>query len=115
MKHIILSLTFLFFSFSFVQAQSRNVESVDILTSAICEMCKDAIEYDLIYEKGVKTADLDLESKVITVTYNPKKTSPETIRKRISLTGYHADSILRDKEAYEKLPACCKDGGHDDH
>ncbi|MEQ8715746.1 MAG: MerP protein, partial [Cyclobacteriaceae bacterium] len=53
-------------------AQQQPIEvaegySISIKTSAICEMCKEAIEYDLAYEKGVKSSDLDLENKVVTV------------------------------------------------
>ncbi|MFY0628418.1 MAG: heavy-metal-associated domain-containing protein [Reichenbachiella sp.] len=87
---------------------------VEIKTSAICEMCQYAIEKELAYEKGVKSANLNLDNKVITVVYNEKKTSPETIRKRISLTGYHADNVQRDLKAYDDLPMCCKDGAHAD-
>ncbi|MFY0686607.1 MAG: heavy-metal-associated domain-containing protein [Cyclobacteriaceae bacterium] len=85
---------------------------IDVQTSAICEMCKETLEYDLAFEKGVKSSDLNLENKVISVVYNPKKTTAEEIRTRISKVGYHADDIQRDAEAYEKLPDCCKDGAH---
>lgn len=89
---------------------------VEIQTSAICEMCKYAIEYDLAFEKGVKTAELDLENKVVTIIYNRKKTDPEKLRTRITMVGYHADGQKRDSTAYENLPFCCKDGAHaDDH
>ena len=32
---------------------------------------------------------------------------------RITKVGYNADDKKRDPKAYAKLPACCKDGGHD--
>ena len=78
-------------------------------------MCKETIEKDMAFEKGVKDSDLDLETLVLTVTYNPKKTDPETIRKRITKVGYDADSLKRDKEAFLKLPDCCQrpDPHHD--
>jgi hypothetical protein len=44
----------------------------------------------------------------ITVTYNPKKTSSEEIRKSISLYGFDADSVKADPVAYNKLDECCK-------
>lgn len=99
-------------------AQQQPIEvaegfSISIKTSAICEMCKEAIEYDLAYEKGVKSSDLDLENKVVTVVYNPKKTDPQTIRERITKVGYHADDLYREQDAYDNLPFCCKDGAHD--
>ncbi|MEM1408812.1 MAG: heavy metal-associated domain-containing protein [Bacteroidota bacterium] len=87
---------------------------IDIKTSAVCTMCKEAIEYDLAFEKGVKSATLDVPSKVVTVVYNPKKTDANKIRKRITKVGYHADNLERDSMAYEKLPFCCKDGAHAD-
>lgn len=116
MRHLIL-LTLLFVS-SVCIAQQAPIEvadgySIAIKTSAICEMCKETIEYDLAYEKGVKRSELNLEDKVVTVVYNPKKTDPETIRRRITKVGYHADDLSRDPEAYEDLPFCCKDGSHD--
>ncbi len=85
---------------------------IAIQTSAICEMCKEAIEYELTFTKGIKEADLNLEDKVVTVKYNPKKVSAEEIRKQIAGVGYHADNVKRDSVAYENLPACCKDGAH---
>lgn len=100
------------------QEQPRKVDQgyqIKVKTSAICEMCQYAIEKALVYEKGVKIATLDLSTKEVTVVYNEKKTDPQTIRKRISLTGYHADSVVRDSDAYKALPECCKDGAHGTH
>lgn len=98
-------------------AQKKPVEvakgfEVEIQTSAICEMCQYAIEYDLTFAKGVKSAVLNLETKVVTVVYNPAKINADKIRKRIAKVGYHADSVRRDPVAYEKLPSCCKNEGH---
>ncbi|MFY0601314.1 MAG: heavy-metal-associated domain-containing protein [Cyclobacteriaceae bacterium] len=95
------------------QAQEKY-HKVEIKTSAVCEMCQYAIEKEMAFEKGVKSAILDLETKNLLVTYHANKTSVEQIRKRIALTGYHADSIRRDSIAYKNLPLCCKDGAHSD-
>ena len=100
-----------------LQAQKEPVEvkggyQIDIQTSGICEMCKFALEKDLTFEKGVKSADFNLENKVLTLVYNPKKTDPQTLRERVTKVGYHADTLARDPEAYSKLPMCCKDGSH---
>lgn len=116
MKHVVILFLVLIGNVCWAQQEPIEVaegHSISIKTSAICEMCKEAIEYDLAYEKGVKSSDLDLENKEVTVVYNPKKTDAETIRKRITKVGYHADDLARDLDAYEKLPFCCKDGAHD--
>lgn len=72
-------------------AVKAQVEKVEIKTSAICGMCKNAIERDLAFEKGIKTADLDLETKVVTIEFNAKKTDTDKIRKRITKVGYNAE------------------------
>ena len=100
---------------SFAQQEPIEVKDgykIDIQTSAICEMCQYALEKDLTFEKGVKEASLNLDDKVMTIVYNPKKTDDQTLRHRITKVGYHADTLARDPIAYNDLPMCCKDGSH---
>jgi periplasmic mercuric ion binding protein len=92
--------------------QKKNTEQVVIMTSAECDMCQDRIEGALRFEKGVKKADLDLKTKLVTVTFDTRKTSPEKLRQVIAAQGYHADDVAPTPEAYKKLPACCQKGGH---
>ncbi len=94
--------------FTFAQNAKKNSGEVQIKTSAVCQMCKDRIENGLAFEKGVKKADLNLENKVLTVTYKPNKTSPEKIRMAVSKLGYDADEVPANVKAYQNLPACCK-------
>ena len=89
-------------------AQSKKIETIKIKTSAMCTQCKDRIEQGMAFEKGVKDVVLDVESKVVTIKYNTKTTTPDELRKKISRLGYDADEVPANKEAYEKLPACCK-------
>ena len=92
-----------------IGAYAQNLsDTVRIQTSAICDQCKDRIENDLSFEKGVKTVKLDLESKIVTVTYNPKKTDVQKIREAITKIGYDADTLKADSKSYNKLPQCCK-------
>ena len=91
-------------------SQDKKNETIKIKTSAVCDMCKESIEQGLAYEKGVKNATLDLDTKICTVTYNPAKTTVADIRKAISKLGYDADDVPADKAAYAKLPSCCKKG-----
>jgi len=106
----------LFISFaSFAQKEPVEVKDgykIEIQTSGICEMCKYTLEKDLTFEKGVKSADFNLDNKVLTLIYNQNKTDPQKLRERITKIGYHADTLWRDDEAYKKLPICCKDGNH---
>ena len=107
MKNIFLVIVSLFLSANLF---AQNAE-VKIKTSAICDMCKKTIEHDLLFEKGIKKVDLDLDTKVATVVYNAKKTDEQKIRIAITQIGYDADSLVADSVAYTKLPDCCKKDG----
>jgi periplasmic mercuric ion binding protein len=103
-----------FFSFAEMNAQTttptvkNNV--VKIKTSGECEMCKKTIESNVGKMSGVKKATLDIESKILTVEYNSKKTSPDKIRKAIADLGYDADDVKANNRMQKQLPACCKPG-----
>jgi mercuric ion binding protein len=86
----------------------KGTEVVQFKTSAVCDMCKSRLEKSLAYEKGVQAANLDVPSKVLTVSYNPAKTTPETLRAAVQKTGYDADAVTADARAYDRLPDCCK-------
>lgn len=83
-------------------------QTLQIKTSAVCDMCKETLEKAMAYEKGVKESNLDVDSKMLKVVFDPKKTTPEKIRLAVSKTGYDADSIPADPKAYEQLNPCCK-------
>lgn len=93
---------------SIVFAQD-NIAKIDIKTSAICNQCKTRIEGGILKQKGVIDATLNLDNKILTVNYNPDKTSPEKLRNSIAKLGYDADDVKADKKAYNKLPNCCKE------
>ncbi len=81
---------------------------VKIKTSAICDECKKRIETNIGRETGVTKAELNLEQNILTVTYKPKKTSPDKIKIALTQLGYNADEMPRNAKAYDELPGCCK-------
>jgi|ERR1051325_2515030 copper chaperone CopZ len=106
LKTILIVIT-LFVTLSEVEASSQD-SSIAIKTSAQCESCKKRLEGKMAFEKGVKKVSLDVETKVLSVTYDPKKTSPEKLKTAVTKIGYDADEMQADKKAYDKLPKCCK-------
>lgn len=90
------------------KAQDNKTEEIKIKTSVVCDMCKTTIEKELAFEKGVKKSTVDVDSKIVTVLYNPKKTTPDKIRTAISKIGYDADEVPADTKAYKNLNTCCK-------
>ncbi len=110
---IILGLSLIFLSFS--SMAQKKVESLDILTSAVCDMCKETLEHDMSFEKGVKKVVLDVDTKVLTVDYNPEKTTPEKLRVAVTNVGYDADDVPANPKKYKRLHPCCKKNGHCEH
>ena len=110
MKTIILSLFFVLLStVSFAQ---KSITS-QIQTNAQCGDCKERIEGELNYIKGIKFAELDDQTKIVTVKYDPGKIELLTIKKTIAKIGYDADEVKAAREDVEKLPKCCQPNGHD--
>lgn len=106
MKATIFSILFAFsMTLGFAQTNEKEVK---IKTSAICEMCKERLERNLGLSKGVKYANLNLDDKVMTVKYNPKKTDVASIKETIVNTGYDAGEVVADQKAHDKLPKCCQ-------
>lgn len=89
------------------QAEDKWVET-KIKTTAQCEMCKERIEKKVNNIKGVKSSDLNLDDKYVTVKFNSEIVNADEIRHAIAKLGYDADEVKKDKNAYSKLPACCK-------
>ncbi len=93
------------------QAQNKRSDTLQVQTSAVCGMCKETIESEMIYEKGVQSVTLDLEANVVHVVYDTKKTDPDRIRKAITMLGYAADGTPGDEKAFSELPDCCQKEG----
>ena len=117
MKSIFLSVTVLFLALvapnmgrSQAAVKPSTRATIIIQTSAVCGMCKTTIESALEKKKGVRSSNLNVESKALTVVYNPAVVTPDAIRQAVSMAGYDADSVPADASAYEKLHACCKKG-----
>jgi periplasmic mercuric ion binding protein len=110
MRNIVIILSILtgFAASSFGQSKSNKLEETQIKTSAVCNMCKSSIEKAMAFEKGVKKANLDKASQVLTVSFDPRKTDKEKIKKAIIAIGYDADDMQADPKAYDRLNECCK-------
>jgi periplasmic mercuric ion binding protein len=110
MKYIILSIC----SMMMLQAAYAQDQKIVIKTTVQCDECKTKVEDALLFEKGIRSAEVNIDSQEVSVIYNPEKTDPDKIRKAISLVGYDADSIPADPKAYKRLKPCCSKDGHKD-
>lgn len=110
-KITVLAICSLFFalisSSAFAQPTVKDT-TVKIKTSSQCSMCKTTIEKAMKKVSGVKSSDLNVDSKELSVTFDPAKVKIEDIRTAVNRAGYDADSTKADKRAYNKLSPCCK-------
>lgn len=90
---------------------AKDAKELTVKSSVVCEMCKDKIEGELAYTKGVKVVKVDVDKNEIYVKYNEDKISELDIKKAINKLGYVADDMKPTKEAYDSLHGCCKAGG----
>ena len=95
-------------SFS-IFAQKASEETITVKSVLACQSCVDRIQKDLPYRaKGIQTVKADVATNTIVVTYKVGKTTPDDIRKAITLIGYDADDMKADEAAFKKLPEHCR-------
>ena len=92
--------------------KKEGIQTIQVKTSAVCDMCKETLEKAMAFEKGVKQSNLNVDSKYLSVWFNPKKTTSENIRISLTKIGYDADNYPAQNKAYEKLNECCKKDSH---
>jgi copper chaperone CopZ len=93
---------------SIAASAAESLKTIEIKTSAVCEMCQERIEKAVKELDGIKSASLSIETKIVKVEYDELKVKPEDIKEKISKAGYDADDVRKDKKAYKKLPKCCQ-------
>lgn len=71
-----------------------------------CGMCKKTIE-KAAASAGTTSADWDADKDLLTVTFDPAKTSVDAIQKAVALSGYDNIGYKAPDDAYGKLHACC--------
>jgi copper chaperone CopZ len=71
-------------------------------------MCETRIEKAAKSVEGVREADWDKETEMITVTYDVSKTDVHKIHKAIALAGHDTETHKADDKTYKFLPKCCK-------
>lgn len=72
-----------------------------------CEMCKETIEGSLKVA-GIKTADWNKDTKLMTVAFDSTKITLDQIEKNVAAVGYDTEKYKGDDHAYAGLPECCQ-------
>jgi copper chaperone CopZ len=72
-----------------------------------CDMCKTRIE-KAVKADGATSADWNKNTKMLTVSFDPSKSSVDSFSKKLAAAGHDTEKYKADGKAYEALDSCCK-------
>ena len=90
-----------------VTAQKKNAK-VAFEVAGVCSMCKERIEKAALTSKGVKYASWSVQTHMLSLIIDERKTTLKTIKKNIAAVGHSSKEVEAPIEAYNNLDACCK-------
>jgi periplasmic mercuric ion binding protein len=76
-------------------AQKKEVKEVKFKSDVECLTCKGKIEKHMSFCKGVKSVNADVETKTVTIGYNPAKTDESKLKAELEKTGFGAELITK--------------------
>lgn len=107
-KILIIAILFITgFATTTVQAQKKNAK-ITMEVDGICGMCKKRIEKAALNTKGVKYANWNVESHMLTLIVDERKTNVKTIQQKIADVGHDSKGVVATDEAYNSVHPCCK-------
>ena len=71
----------------------NTVDTVQLKANVTCQGCKNKIEKNMGYEKGVSSVTADFTTKIVTVVYKIDKTNPDALSTALTKFGYE-NSIM---------------------
>lgn len=86
-------------------AQDKKTETFPV--AGVCGMCKARIE-KTAKEAGAESADWNVDTKILTVTYSQASITGNKIQQAIANAGHDTPEYKATKKAYSSLPSCCK-------
>ena len=100
--------------FSFQAMAQKEVKTIEITVSGVCEMCKTRIE-NALDVKGIKMADWTATDHNCKIVYRADKISEEEIHQLLNAAGHDTEKSKASDEEYAGVHGCCKYREHQDH
>ncbi|MCW3072639.1 MAG: mercury transporter [Bacteroidetes bacterium] len=85
----------------------KNAKTVSLKVSGNCEMCKKRIDAAAT-KKNVAQGDWNADSKMLSLTFDSKKSTADQLLKQVAYAGYDNEKFMAPDEAYSDLPGCCQ-------
>jgi copper chaperone CopZ len=92
-------------TFSTVAFAATKTETIKV--SGKCETCKARIDKAAKVD-GVSKADWSDKTQMLTLVYDPSKTTSDKVQKLIAAVGHDTPKYKADTKVYNALPGCCK-------
>lgn len=93
-------------------SETEATNTVVKLPTLQCGACENTVSTALKAVDGVKDVKVDLKNKSAQVSFVANQATVSKIEDAVVNVGYAANDKKADPKAYEKLPECCKVGGH---
>jgi|GEM_PF-466321 len=90
LKSLVLTLAL---AFVFTFSANAKTESLELNTNMHCGACKTKIENSLKTMDGIEKSNVNLETKMVKLSYNSEKVSKDNIVKTIADLGFKADEV----------------------
>lgn len=90
---------------TYAQAKTETIK-----VAGNCGMCEKTIE-GAAKKAGASKAHWNPDTKILSVTYDSKKTNSDAIQQKIAATGYDTENYVGDETAYKSLHECCQYDG----
>lgn len=103
-----MKLKYFLFIASALLGGSAFAQSADttMLVNGVCDMCKKTIENACDLD-GIEQAEWTVESKILTLRYDPSVIRFDEISEAINKAGYDTELNAAAQEHYEALDPCC--------
>ena len=88
-------------------AKIKNPKTETYMVYGNCGTCKKKIEKAVSLNKDAKGL-WNKDTKMLTLTYDSKKTNADEVLKRIADVGYDNDKFIANNAVYNNLDACCQ-------
>lgn len=86
----------------------NDITKAKLYVNGMCGMCKARIEKATTTLSGVASATWDIDSKMLSVSYDANQTNEKAIEKAAAAVGHDTKSVTASDKAYENLHPCCK-------
>jgi periplasmic mercuric ion binding protein len=103
---LVIAILSAFGTMTFAQTAKTTLKTDTFKVYGKCEMCKSRIEKALNTD-GVTSADWAVKTNMLTVTYDPSKTSKDILGKKLASVGHDTEKFKASDDVYTKLPGCC--------